>query len=105
MVYDYSYMAVADGKTGELLWTFNSSQGLMSSTLTLLNRRRGYDGALFVAMGKSKEQAGAKADHEREKRDVCSHGYVEEERKTCAAARSEKARQKREEEGNPRSSE
>ena len=110
MIYDYSYMAVADGKTGELLWTFNSSQGLMSSTLTLLNKRRGYDGTLFVSMGKSKEQLQTGEmvtdQHHEEKRDVCAREYVEDERKMCAAARSEKAaRQKRQDNGDPSNSE
>ena len=80
----------------------------MSSTLTLLNKRRGYDGTLFVSMGKSKEQAGEMAtdQHHEEKRDVCAREYVEDERKMCAAARSEKAaRQKRQDNGDPTNSE
>lgn len=70
MVYDYSYIAVVDGKTGSLLWTFNSSQAVMSSPLVVHSKIRGQDGMLFVALGKSAEQSSREKTEKRSKGDV-----------------------------------
>ena len=51
MLYDYSYIAVIDGRNGQELWTFNSSQALMASSLTVASSVRGNDGMLFIAHG------------------------------------------------------
>ena len=51
MLYDYSYIAVIDGRDGRELWTFNSSQAVMASSLTVASSVRGSDGMLFIAHG------------------------------------------------------
>lgn len=51
MTYDYSYMGILDGNNGELLWSLNCSQGVMSSPVTLQHKNRGQDGMLFIAIG------------------------------------------------------
>ena len=99
MHYSYSYVAVADGRTGDLLWTFNSSQSVMTSPITILSKNQGQDGLLFIASGKSREQAGEMNDQTLEKRGTsCARTYVPEDRKTCAAQLKKDARQRRHEE-------
>lgn len=95
MVYDYSYIAIADGKTGSLLWTFNSSQAVMTSAITVHNKNKGQDGVLFISIGQSPEQSKTESETRKSmnKRGTCARGYVEEELKTCAS--SEQKRRKR----------
>ena len=90
MIYDYSYMAVVDGSTGEMMWTFNSSQAVMTSAITILSKKRGQDGMVFIAMGQSRQQAGARRSREVERQSACARNLVEEERKTCDARERQK---------------
>ena len=96
MTYDYSYMGVANGRTGELLWTLNSSQALMTSPISLLNKEMGRDAMVFVAMGPRSEQAKGNGV---KKRGACARDYVDSERRTCVA-QSEKDRESRHVEDN-----
>ena len=51
MTYDYSYMGVLDGTNGKLLWSVNCSTAVMSSPVTLLNKKKGHDGVMFLGIG------------------------------------------------------
>ena len=97
MHYDYSYLAVADGRTGDLLWTFNSSFLAATSPVTILNRKRGYDGMVFLTSGKTREQEGGKGRGRKGRRGTCARSFVADDRRACAA-HLEKERSKRHEE-------
>ena len=51
MRYDYSYLGVLDGTSGELLWTLNCLSGAMASGVTVRSKKEGHDGMLFFAGG------------------------------------------------------
>ena len=87
-------MGVANGRTGELLWTFNSSQALMTSPISLLNKEQGHDGMVFVAMGPIAKQTERNLKHGVKKRGACARDYVDSEMRTCVA-QSEKDRESR----------
>ena len=95
MHYDYSYLAVADGRTGDILWTFNSSFLAATSPVTILNRKRGYDGMVFLTSGKTREQEGG--EDRMSRRGTCARSFVAADRRTCTA-QLEKERSKRHEE-------
>lgn len=84
MIYDYSYIAVIDGRNGQELWTLNSSQALMASCLTLASTDRGEDGMLFVAHG------GLHPNNHRETRWSCVRNQADGTGQACAAASKER---------------
>ena len=49
--YDYSYMAVLDGRDGGELWTLNSSRTGMMSGLSIASDTHGSDAAVFLSIG------------------------------------------------------
>ena len=49
--YDYSYMAVLDGRDGKELWTLNSSRTGMMSGLSIASDTHGWDAAVFLSIG------------------------------------------------------
>ena len=82
MTYDYSYMGILDGNNGDLLWSLNCSQGVMSSPVTLQHKNRGQDGMLFIAIGcgrmLQKETTEDNKNGERQKRsDTCPRTFFE----------------------------
>ena len=49
--YDYSYMAVLDGRDGRELWTLNSSRTGMMSGLSIASDTHGWDATVFLSIG------------------------------------------------------
>ena len=49
--YDYSYMAVLDGRDGRELWTLNSSRTGMMSGLSIASNTHGWDATVFLSIG------------------------------------------------------
>ena len=86
MLYDYSYTAVIDGRNGQELWTSNSSQAVMASSITIASRARGNDGMLFVSHG------GAATHHEsrRETYQSCAREQADGEAHVCVATQRER---------------
>ena len=52
-VYQYSDVAILDGRSGEGLWTMRSTGTVMSSSVVLRAHHHGNDGALFITLGQS----------------------------------------------------
>ena len=97
MFYDYSYMGVLDGESGELIWTLNCSMGVMSSPITVKSRKNGHDGMLFLANGcenpsglvqKRDSNSFTKLKNE----DKCSEGHTNEEYTACQKSDNKKKR-------------
>ncbi len=55
MEYDYSYMAVLDGRDGSELWTLNSTHTGMMSGLSLQAHTPGEDAMVFIALGRQSD--------------------------------------------------
>ena len=53
--YNYSYIAILDGQTGDTLWRLYSTQTGMMSVLSLAANQAGADGAVFISIGYMKE--------------------------------------------------
>ena len=51
MIYDYSYVAILDGKDGRELWALNSTLTGMMSGLSLASDTNGWDAAVFLSVG------------------------------------------------------
>jgi len=51
MIYDYSYMAILDGRDGRELWALNSTLTGMMSGLSLASDAHGWDAAVFLSVG------------------------------------------------------
>ena len=49
--YNYSYVAVLDGRNGDTLWRLYSTQTGMMSSLSLASDHPGGDGLLFISVG------------------------------------------------------
>lgn len=55
MDYDYSYLAVLDGNSGNILWNFNCTRPSMSSPLVLQSEGKGQDAMIFLGAGCKRE--------------------------------------------------
>ena len=86
MLYDYSYTAVIDGRNGQELWTSNSSQAVMASSITIASRAKGNDGMLFVSHG-------GEATHQETRRETyqsCVREQADGEAHVCVATQRER---------------
>ena len=86
-VYQYSDVAILEGKSGTVLWTMRSSNAVMSSSVVLRAHHHGNDGAVFVTLGQSIEMD----SHTHTLRDatqdsnVCFRDYLDEPSRSCAS--------------------
>ncbi len=55
MEYNYSYVAILDGRDGSQLWTLNSTHTGLMSSLSLQAHAHGEDAVVFFAIGRQPE--------------------------------------------------
>ena len=84
-VYQYSDVAILEGKSGTVLWTMRSSNAVMSSSVVLRAHHHGNDGTVFVTLGQSIEMDSRTLRDATQDSNVCFRDYLDEPSRSCAS--------------------